>query len=117
MNIKLIFKCIFVFFLTLILIGLVYIIIDKAGTGTGIYDPLKIVDYKIEDKTETCDDALELIYSDDKYNYYLPCMKSENISLVWDDGVVDSLSHALEFQKVDIDSLESHGLDIVKNEK
>ena len=117
MNYKLLFRYIFVFFLTLILIGLIYIIIDKAGNGISIYDPLKVVDYKIEDTTQECEEMLELIYTDKKYNYYLPCKKSENVSLIWDDGVVDSLSHALEFQKVDIDSLTRHGLDIVKNEK
>ena len=36
MNYKLLFRYIFVFFLTVILIGLIYIIIDKAGNGISI---------------------------------------------------------------------------------
>lgn len=116
MKTKIILKSIFVFFLTLILIGLLYIIFSS-GDAPSIYSPLQVVDYKIQDDTEACPAALELIYSDNKYNYYLSCIKSANISIIWDDGVVDSLKNAIEKEKVTIESLERHGLEIIKNEK
>ena len=117
MKTKLVLKCIFLFFLLIILIGLLYIIMQKAGTSPEMYSPLKVVDYYIQNDTEECPKALELIYSDKKYNYYLPCIESENITLVWEDGVVDSLKNAISKEKVTIESLKRHGLDILKNEK
>ena len=117
MKTRLIIKSIFVFFLSVILICLVIIIFDKAGTGAGIYNPPKLVDYVIVDKTEVCTDVLELIYSDKKYNYYLPCQKSSTVFLEWDEGVTDPLRFAIENEKVTIDSLIDHGLGVIKDEK
>ena len=117
MKVKIILKSVFVFVLSLILDGLILIIMDKGNKRVSIYDELKVVDYKIQDDTENCAQALELIYSDDKYNYYLPCIKSAYISLIWDDGVVDSLKNAISKEKVTMSSLEKHGLGIIKNEK
>ena len=117
MKIKIILKAFFLFWLNLILVGLLIIIFSKAGTAPNIYSPLKVVDYVIKDDSEICAGALELIYSYKNYNYYLPCIKSASISLIWDDGVVDSLKNAIEKEKVTMDSLESHGLGIIKNEK
>ncbi len=116
MKTKIILKSIFVFFLTLILIGLIYIIFSKTPGNIQVSN-LKIVDYVIRDDSNVCPSALELIYTDDEYNYYLPCIKSANITLVWEDGVIDSLKNALEHEKVTITSLEKHGLEIIKNEK
>ena len=117
MKAKLTLKIIFVFFLSIILIGLIIIIFDKAGTGASIYNPPRLVDYVIVDKTDYCEDELELIYSDNKYNYYLPCTKSSTVFLEWDEGVTDPLKFAIEKEKVTIDSLIEHGLGVVKNEK
>lgn len=117
MKAKLIAKCIFVFFLSIILVCLIFIIFDKAGTGTGIYEPPKLVDYVIVDKTDYCEDTRELIYSDKKYNYYLPCTKSSTVFLEWDEGVTDPLKFAIENEKVTIDSLIEHGLGVIKDEK
>ena len=116
MKIKIIIKCVFVFILSLILVGLI-LIITNTGDAPSIYDQLKVVDYTIQDDSEVCAQALELIYSDSDYNYYLPCIKSAYISLIWDDGTVDSLKNAIENEKVSMKSLESHGLGIIKNEK
>ena len=118
MKARLIAKSIFVVFLIIILFCLIFIIFDKAGTGAKIYNPIKIVDYSIvENSPDECEEMLELIYSDKKYNYYLPCKKSDNISLVWEEGVTDPLMFAIEHEKVTMDSLMEHGLDIIKNEK
>ena len=113
---RIVFKSIFLFFLIIILIGLIFIIFDKAGTRTGIYMP-KPIDYRIEYDSEVCLDALEEIYSDSKYTYSLPCISSSNIKIVWEDGITDPLMFAIEKEKVTMESLEEHGLKIYKNEK
>ena len=116
MNSKIMFKSIFVGMLLIILIGLIFIIFDKAGTGAHIYSPLVLNDYKIIDETVDCDNNKYLIYSDEKNNYYLNCSNS-NIFILWDDGARDSLEFDLKISKVTIESLIEHGLKVIKDEK
>ena len=113
---KIILKCIFVVIQIILLIGLVYIIISKAGTGAHIYAPVVLTDYKIIDETTDCNPGKELIYSDSKYNYYLKCTNSQ-IFILWDDGAKDSLKFDLSISKLTIDSLIEHGLNVEKYEK
>ena len=116
MKAKIVLKSIFLFILVLILIGLLYIIFTKSGNDNGV-NVFKLVDYVIEDRTETCNEKLELIYSSKGKKYYLPCEKSEYVFLKWDDGVVDSLKNAIDKEKVTMDSLMEHGLEIIVNDK
>ena len=117
MKSRIIFKSIFVFFLTIILFCLIFIIFDKTGTGATIYNPPAIVDYTIIDNRDECENNTELIYSDKNYNYYLVCSNSSSVFLSWDEGVVDPLKFALEKEKVTMNSLINHGLKVIKNEK
>ena len=61
MRARMVFKIMFVVILVLILIGLIFIIFDKAGTRAGVRNTMKIVDYTIVNEQEICADALELI--------------------------------------------------------
>ena len=73
-------------------------------------------DYTIVDTTEICAEALEEIYKDDSYTYYLPCMKSDNIFLKWKSGVMTKMMDELKSGNVTIKSLINHGLKVYKYE-
>ena len=113
MKTKIIIMSIFAVILITLLIGLLVIIF----TNDNEEELPKIVDYVIENKSETCVSALELIYEDKNNSYYLSCIKSNYIYLKWDDGEIDLLKNALDNKKVTIDSLIEHGLDVIVNEK
>ena len=117
MKTRLIMKSIFVVILTVILVSLIIIICDVPDKKATMYSELAIVDYTIEDTNEVCPQALELIYSDKKYDYYLPCIKSGDIYLNWTNGERDLLKNAINNQKVTINSLIDHGLRVYKYEK
>ena len=110
-------KIIFVVILTGILMGLIFIIYDRAGTRAHIYNPLELADYVIKDENKKCKAEEELIYEDEDYNYYLTCLGSYNIYLEWTDGSRDLLKNALNNKKVNMASLIEHGLEVVKHEK
>ena len=114
---RLIFKVVFVIFLTAILIGLIFIIYDKTGTAAHIYDPLLISDYVIVNETKECSGEEEYLYEDDNYKYYLPCPSSYDIYLEWTDGDKDLIKNAWNNKKVSINSLIEHGLIVKKYEK
>ena len=117
MKSKIYLKIVFVVILTAILFCLIFIIYDKAGTRAHIYEPLSIADYIIKDESSSCNKGEEKIYEDKNYNYYLTCMNSYDIYLVWSDGGKDLVKNALQNNKVTIESLQEHGLTIVKHEK
>ncbi len=108
MKTKITLKIIFVTLLIIILIGLTMLIFSN-NESTNIN---KIIDYKIIDRTTSCTEELEEIYKDDKNTYYLPCVKSGNIKLVWDNGEIDLLKNAINNGKVTIKSLKDHGLEL-----
>ena len=118
MRAKLVFRCMFLVLLLIILFGLVYIAFDKTGSRTGIYMP-KIVDYKIvyDTSVDNCSIKDEVIYSDSKYDYKLHCMNSSSITILWDDGIEEPLKYSIEKEKVNMESLEEHGLKIYKDKK
>ena len=116
MKSKLFFKGLFVLVLLSILFCLVFIIYDKTGKRTRIYDPLLLSTYTILYDSDVCMSSPEVIYSDKKYEYSLPCISSYDTYLLWDDGTKELVKNALENNKVDIDSLLSHGLKLEKNE-
>lgn len=72
------------------------------------------LDYKILDKTEECEEKEEILYQDTEYTYYFSCKKSNNIYLEWNNGEVTLMVDDLNSNKVSIDSLINHGLEIGK---
>ena len=102
--------------LSVILVFLIFIIYDKTGKMTGIYVP-PLSDYEIINENDTCHEGEELIYEDDNYSYYLPCLSSYKIYLQWTDGDKDLIKNAINNKKVTIESLIEHGLEVVKHEK
>ena len=117
LNSKIYMKIIYVIFLNAILIGLIFVIYDKAGTRAHIYDPLQVADYEIKDKNKKCEQEEEYLYEDERYSYYLTCKGSYNIYLEWTDGSTDLVKNALKNKKVTMDSLIEHGLKVIKHEK
>ena len=67
MRSKMYLKIIFVVILSAILLCLIFIIYDKAGTRAHIYEPLAIADYVIKDESTSCIKGEELIYQDKEY--------------------------------------------------
>ena len=76
--------------------------------------PLPKVDnaYKIVHKYEMCAEALEKIYEDEVFEYYLPCMSSHAIYLEWNDGSTTLMIDDLKSGKVSIESLMNNGLKV-----
>jgi len=73
-------------------------------------------DYIIVDETEMCAEALEEIYTDDKYKYYLPCISSANIYIKYNDGNKINIKDVLEQKILTIDELIEKGLQVHKYE-
>ena len=73
-----------------------------------------INEFTIIDETEVCDQALEEIYRDDEYIYYLPCIKSSTIFLKYNNGEKTNIKKALDGEKVTIDKLIKEGLKVYK---
>lgn len=68
--------------------------------------------FEIIDNTISCDSALEEIFEDTNYIYYLPCIKSNNISIKFHNGRMCKLKEALNKNMVTIKQLENNGLEI-----
>lgn len=73
--------------------------------------------YILVDETEMCATALEKIYEEGIYVYYLPCIQSEAIFLKYEDGTKISVKDALDNHIVTIDDLISKGLNVHKEYK
>lgn len=74
-------------------------------------------DYVLADETELCPSALEKIYEEGIYAYYLPCIQSDTIFLVYEDGTKISVNDALNNKLIDIDDLIAKGLKVYKEYK
>jgi hypothetical protein len=59
------------------------------------------------------DAAIELIYEDEYYSYYLTSIRSNNIMITFTDGLVISLREALDSKKITITDLILNGLNVV----
>lgn len=70
--------------------------------------------FTIVDETTTCDQALEEIYRDDEYIYYLPCIKSSTVFLKYNNGKKINVKEAIDKQKVKIEMLIKEGLKVYK---
>lgn len=72
------------------------------------------ITYYLDDRTSTCTGERELIYTDNTYNYYLPCYKSTTIYLVYNNNYEVTLKEALDTKLVTIDELINNGLEVIK---
>ena len=84
------------------------------------FDTFKVVD--IIDKTKeikdfSCDSALEKIYEDDNYTYYLNCIKSNYIKIRYNGGKEENIKYALENGHISIKDLDKFDIDYIKYEK
>lgn len=70
--------------------------------------------FEIIDTTEVCAEALEGIYTDITGEYYLPCIKSQNISIRFSDGTTYSLKYVLNNNILTIQELIDGGLNVIK---
>jgi len=70
--------------------------------------------FEIIDTTEVCAEALEGIYTDITGEYYLPCMKSQNIYIKFGDGTTYSLKFVLNNNILTIQELIDGGLNVIK---
>lgn len=78
---------------------------------------IRVNDFHIEDRTDTCAEAIEQIYEDDKKVYSLNCIKSETIFLVFENGKEITLKEALENKEVAIQELIDKGLTLIIEDK
>lgn len=111
---KRIVKRIFVLVLGIILISLSLIAFGNLDDDvqTSMYIPI-VSEYNLVDKSEGCDKALELIYETSTTAYFLNCFKSNSIYLEYADGTIITLREALDGEKVTIESLINHGLEVI----
>lgn len=114
MKLKNTLKIIFFSVLGLILISLVVILYLSNNPNGMTNTPLPKADnaYKIVHKYEMCAEALEKIYEDEVFEYYLPCMSSHAIYLEWNDGSTTLMIDDLKSGKVSIESLMNNGLKV-----
>ena len=107
MKLKNTLKIIFFSVLGLILISLVVILYLSNNPSDMTNNA-----YKIVHKYEMCAEALEKIYEDEVFEYYLPCMSSHAIYLEWNDGSTTLMIDDLKSGKVSIESLMNNGLKV-----
>ena len=68
----------------------------------------------IIDESEVCAEALEEIYKDDEYTYYLPCIKSEMIKVIYSDNTELTLKKAFENSRITISDLDKFNIQYYK---
>ena len=74
----------------------------------------KIVDKTVELNNFSCPSGLEEIYLDNDYIYYLPCIKSEYIKVIFQGNKELSLVEALKYNKVSIEDLDRFNIKYYK---
>jgi len=84
------------------------------GTAIWISTSLSDIRFIIEEWEGGADDAMEFIYADDLYRYYLSSIRSHLIMLTFDDGKRLSLNEALAQRKVNMDELIQNGLRVIR---
>lgn len=76
-----------------------------------------IVDTTKEIKDFSCAEALEGIYEDRNYEYFLPCMKSQYIRVRYNNGNDLSIVAALNMGYIEIEDLDRFEISYIKYEK
>jgi len=76
-----------------------------------------IIDTSKNIKDFSCDQTLEEIYRDDKYIYYLPCMKSTYIKVIYaPNEYQEGLKVSLEEGRIKINDLDRFNIEYIKKE-
>ena len=76
----------------------------------------RIVDHSVDDSV-SYDNALELFYTDDKYNYYFSNIISQYIIVEFDDGTKNNVKDALTAGEITISDLDKFKIQYSKTEK
>ncbi len=76
----------------------------------------RIVDHSVDDGV-SYDNALELFYTDDKYNYYFSNIISQYIIVEFDDGTKNNVKDALTAGEITISDLDKFEIQYSKTEK
>lgn len=76
----------------------------------------------IVDKTQSligyaCAEALELFYTDDKYEYYFSCLKGSEVIVEYTDGSEETVKEALKKDRIQISDLDNYKIEYLKYEK
>ena len=82
--------------------GFYNINVDKVCNHEGIDNE---EEFTVVDETEMCATALELIYEDNNYRYYFPCLKSHTVFIVFKDGQKISVSEAMLYSSKNYEKL------------
>ena len=91
---------------------------DKIDLREIIEKETDYIFYGISDYSDSCDSALELIYEDEKYNYYLSCEKSDEVLIHFTlTNLKMTLKYALNNNYITPDKLEGYTDLFVKKEK
>ena len=113
MKTKLIIKSSFILLIALVSVCLSVIALKEINKeeNNKKEDNSIILDYRILDKSNYCNETLELIYEDENNSYYLPCIKSNLIYIEYNTGEIILLEDALK--EININSLIEHGLEVI----
>ena len=76
----------------------------------------RIVDHSVDDGV-SYDNAFELFYTDDKYNYYFSNIISQYIIVKFDDGTKNNVKDALTAGEITISDLDKFEIQYSKTEK
>lgn len=99
-----------------------YIVYDLGGIDSVDLDKVSADDMKVKrivDKTKNmkdfnCAEALENFYSDDKYNYYFPCIKGEYVVVIYNDDYEEKVSDSLKNGTITIKDLDKYKIKYTK---
>lgn len=82
----------------------------------------KLIIINIVDKTHTmknfsCNQALELIYEDDEFYYYFPCIKSQYVIVEYSNGQTKNIKEVLANGEILVKDLRNYGIEFIKKSK
>jgi len=87
---------------------------SKDTSNVKNYDSITAHGFYISDETVICNQMLEEIARDTNYIYYLNCLKSSTVYLVYDNGTKISVKTALNTNVVTIYELIDAGLEVIQ---
>lgn len=87
------------------------------NTKNNLDEEFVIIDESKSNKDFSCDQALEEIYRDDKYIYYLPCIKSNYIKVIYaPNNYQEGLKVSLKEGRIKISDLDRFNIEYIKKE-
>ena len=87
------------------------------NTKNNLDEEYVIIDTSKKDKDFSCDQAQEEIYRDDKYIYYLPCIKSSYINVIYAPNYYqEGLKSSLKEGRIQINDLDRFNIEYIKKE-